>query len=233
MTDYKQVADTLGNTTWITWCTGVTLDDVLAIYSGGRNLVTTATFRETDLAAHFGVEEGIPFLFAGALGHGVVLLEPGLPFMETGAQARLSQAGVCLDVGWSDFGPPFVTYREKGRVVVSFEGTGWEYDATPDQETVEHWMSTTPSGLEGWQTRYRKASLMTAEAIMGAPMDEQWLAREHTCIEFRRADPKPAPRRAVRLGDLLKHVAAPVPGEARPENAGEAPDSPDGSAPPA
>ncbi|MGP4097197.1 hypothetical protein [Nonomuraea sp. KM90] len=70
--------------------------------------------------------------------------------------------------------------------MVSFEGTGWEYDATPDQETVERWMRTTPGGLEGWQANYGTASLMTAEAIMGAPMDEQWLAREHTCITHRR-----------------------------------------------
>ncbi|MFB4282498.1 hypothetical protein ACBJ59_44895 [Nonomuraea sp. MTCD27] len=186
MTDYKQVADALGNTTWITWCTGATLDDVLAPYGGSHHLVTAATFSEANEDAHFYLEEGIPLLLAGVLGQGVVLLEPGLPFMETDAQVRLSQAGVCLDVGWSDFGPPFVTYREKGRVVVSFEGTGWEYDATPDQETVERWMRTTPGGLEGWQANYGTASLMTAEAIMGAPMDEQWLAREHTCITHRR-----------------------------------------------
>lgn len=207
MTDYKQVADALRNITWITWCTGATLDDVLAIYGGGRNVVTAATFDETDEASSLQIEDGIPFLLAGALGHGVVLMEPGLPCPGTDERGRLSQAGVCLDVGWSDFGPPFVTYSEKGRVVVSFDGLGWEDDATPDQETVERWMSTTPGGLEAWQTNYGMASLMTAEAILGAPMDERWLGREHTCIEFRKADPEPTPRRAVRLADLLKHAA--------------------------
>jgi hypothetical protein len=78
--------------------------------------------------------------------------------------------------------PKKITYREKGQVVVTFDGIAWDYDATPDQETVERWMSTTPGGLKAWQTNYGTASLMTAEAIMGAPMDEQWLAREHTCI---------------------------------------------------
>jgi hypothetical protein len=144
--------------------------------------VTAATFREADEAAHFHLEEGIPLLLAGALGHGVVLLEPGLPCVKTNERIRLSQAGACLDVGWSDHGPPMITYREKGQVVVTFDGIAWDYDATPDQETVERWMSTTPGGLKAWQTNYGTASLMTAEAIMGAPMDEQWLAREHTCI---------------------------------------------------
>ncbi|MEV0829063.1 hypothetical protein [Nonomuraea rubra] len=196
MTDYEQVAEALGNTTWITWLTDATLDDVLALYSEGRNLPMTATFREADEAAHLGMEDGMPVLFAGALGHGVVLMEPGLPCVGTDERIRLSPAGVCLDVGWSDFGPPFVTYREKGRVVVSFDGTGWEDDATPDQETVERWMSTTPGGLEGWQNNYGTASLMTAEAIMGAPMDDRWLAREHTCITRRRADSeRPVPVR--------------------------------------
>ncbi|MEV0616994.1 hypothetical protein AB0I81_27000 [Nonomuraea sp. NPDC050404] len=235
MTDYERVADALGNTTWITWCTGTTLatlDDVLAPDSGDWNPPTAATFSEADEAAHLDMQEGMSVLLAGALGHGVVLLEPGLPFLGSGAQDRLSQAGACLDVGWSDFGPPFVTYREKGRVVVSFDGIVWEDDATPDQETVERWMSTTPGGLEGWQTNYGTASLMTAEAIMGAPMDEQWLAREHTCITRRWGDPERRPR-SVSLGELLKHVAAPLPGEARAESAGEAPNSPDSGHPPA
>ncbi|MEU8245751.1 hypothetical protein [Nonomuraea sp. NPDC048916] len=185
MTDYERVADALENTTWITWCTGATLDDVLAVYGGGRNLVTAATFDETDLAASDHLHLGIPFLFAGALGHGVVLMEPGLPCVDDAERVRLSQAGVCLDVGWSDFGPAMITYMEKGHVVVTFDGIAWEYDATPDQETVEGWMSTTSGGLEAWQTNYGTASLMTAEAIMGAPMDEQWLAREHTCIKIK------------------------------------------------
>ncbi|MFC5825687.1 hypothetical protein [Nonomuraea insulae] len=233
MTDYKQVADALGNTTWITWCTGVTLDDVLTIYGGGRNLVTAATFDETGEASSLQIEDGISFLLAGALGHGVVLMEPGLPCVETDERIRLSQAGVCLDVGWSDFGPPHITYMEKGHVVVAFDGMTWDYDAKPDQETAERWMSTTPGGLEAWQNNYGTASLMTAEAIMGAPMDEQWLAREHTCIEFRRADSERPRPRPVRLGDLLKHVAADLPGEARPEKAGEAPNSGGSSHPPA
>ncbi|TXK39144.1 hypothetical protein [Nonomuraea sp. C10] len=230
MTDHKQVADALRNTTWITWCTGVTLADVLALYGGSHHLVTAATLSEAHKDAHFYLDEDIPLLLAGALGHGVVLLEPGLPFVWTDERVRLSQAGVCLDVGWSDFGPPFVTYREKGQVVVSFEGTGWEYDATPDQETVERWMSTTPGGLEAWRANYGIASLRTAEAIMGAPMDEQWLAREHTCITRRRTDSERPRPRSVSLGELLKHVAAPLPCEARPESAGEAPNSP-GSGP--
>ena len=204
MSDYERVADALGNTTWITWCTGATLDDVLALYGGGRNLPMTATFRETDEAAHFGLEEGTPFLFAGALGHGVVLMEPGLPCVDDAERIRLSQAGVCLDVGWSDFGPAMITYRDEGQVEVTFDGIAWEYDATPDQETVERWMSTTPGGLEAWQTDYGTAALMTAEAIMGAPMDEQWLAREHTCISFKRADSERPRPRQVSLGELLK-----------------------------
>ena len=146
---------------------------------------------------------------------------------------HLSQAGVCLDVGWGDHISAHITYRERGRIVAKLADMGWKCVTVPDQETVEQWMSTTPGGLERWQTRSREASLMTAEAIMGAPMDEQWLAREHTCIEFSRADPEPAPRRAVRLADLVPHVAAPVPCEARPEKAGEAPNSPGGSGPPA
>ncbi|TDD46782.1 hypothetical protein E1286_19785 [Nonomuraea terrae] len=233
MADYEQVADVLGNTTWITWCTGSTLDDVLALYGGGWNLPMTATFGEADEVAHLGIEEGIPVLFAGALGHGVVLMEPGLPCVGTDERIRLSSAGVCLDVGWSDFGPPHVTYREKGHVVVAFEGIAWEYDATPDQETVERWMSTTPGGLEGWQNNYGTASLMTVEAIMGAPMDEQWLAREHTCITGRRSGSERPRARSVSLGELLKHVAAPVPREGRPETTGEASNSPGSGHPPA
>ncbi|MEV4225452.1 hypothetical protein [Nonomuraea sp. NPDC049725] len=210
MTDYERVAKALGDTTWITWCTDATLDDVLALYSDGWNLPVTATFGEADEAAHFGIEDGVPVLFAGALGHGVVLMEPGLPCVGTDERIRLSSAGRCLDVGWSDFGPPFVTYREKGRVVVSFEGTGWEYDATPDQETVERWMSATPAGLKGWQTNYGTASLMTAEAIMGAPMNEQWLAREHTCLAYGKADAERPRPRSVSLGELVENVAAPL-----------------------
>lgn len=185
MTDYEQVAGALGGTTWITWCTGATLDDVLALYGGSHHLVTAATLSEANEDAHFYLDEGTALLLAGALGHGVVLLEPGLPFVGTDERVRLSQAGVCLDVGWSDFGPPHVTYMEEGQVVVAFDGIAWEYDATPDQETAERWMSTTPGGLEGWQINHGTASLMTAEAIMGAPMDEQWLAREHTCITIK------------------------------------------------
>ncbi|MFG2077825.1 hypothetical protein [Nonomuraea maritima] len=204
MTHYEQVADALRNTTWITWCTGVTLDDVLARYNGSGHQVTTATLSKAEEDASFCLEENVPLLFAAELGHGVVLLEPALPFLETGAQEHLSPTGVCLDVGWSDFGPPFVTYREKGRVVVSFDGIDWEGDATPDEETVERWMSTTPGGLEAWQRNYGTASLMTAEAIMGAPMDEQWLAREHTCITPRRDDSERPPGRSVTLAEVLE-----------------------------
>ncbi|MGW3350338.1 hypothetical protein ACWDA3_44145 [Nonomuraea rubra] len=206
MTDYERVADALGNTMWITWCTGATLDDVLALYGGGWDPPTAATLREADEAAHLGVEEGLLVLFVGALGHGVVLMEPLLPCVWTHERMHLSQAGVCLDVGWSDFATPFVTYSEKGHVVVRFEGTGWDYGATPDQQTVERWMSTTPGGLEGWQNNHGTASLMTAEAIMGAPMDEQWLAREHICLTRRRSDSERPPPRSVGLGELLKQV---------------------------
>ncbi|NRQ35923.1 hypothetical protein HII36_29425 [Nonomuraea sp. NN258] len=233
MTDYEQVSAALRNTSWITWCTGVTLDDVLALYGGSHHLVTSATLSEAHEDAHFCLEEDIPLLLAGTLGDGVVLLEPGLPFVWTHERVRLSQAGVCLEVGWSDFGPPMITYREKGQVVVSFDATMWDFHLTPDQETAERWMSITPGGLEGWQTRYRTASLMTAEAIMGASMDEQWLARQHTCITRRRADSERPQPRSVGLGELLEHVTAPLPDEARPESAGEAPNGSDGGHPPA
>ena len=151
MSDYERVADALGNTTWITWCTGATLDDVLALYGGGRNLPMTATFRETDEAAYFGLEEGTLFLFAGALGHGVVLMEPGLPCVDDAERIRLSQAGVCLTSAGAYPGSAMITYRDEGQVEVSFDGS-LEVRCTPDQETVERWMSTTPGGLERWQT---------------------------------------------------------------------------------
>ncbi|MEV5897907.1 hypothetical protein [Nonomuraea fuscirosea] len=111
--------------------------------------------------------------------------------------------------GWGAEVPAHVTYREKGRIVVRFDAGGWEHVTTPDQETVERWMGTTPGGLEAWQADYGTASLMTAEAMLGAPMDEQWLAREHTCIEFRRADSERPRPRSVGLGELLQRVAAP------------------------
>jgi hypothetical protein len=60
--------------------------------------VTAATFGEADEAAHFHLNEGIPLLLAGALGHGVVLLEPGLPCVETNERIRLSQAGTSAGV---------------------------------------------------------------------------------------------------------------------------------------
>lgn len=178
MNDYERSADVLSGITWITWCTGASVDDVLAVHGVGPNLVTAATLQATDFAAHDFLDEGIPVLLVGALGNGIVLVEPLLPCVGDAQRTRLSQAGVCLSVGWGDFGPPQVTYMEQGHVVVTFDGIAWEYDATPDKETVERWMSTTPGGIEAWQNNYGVASLMAAEAIVGAPIDEHALHRK-------------------------------------------------------
>ncbi|WP_214413869.1 DUF6461 domain-containing protein [Sphaerisporangium fuscum] len=184
MRDYAWPADSFDHITSIAWCTGAGVDDVLAAYRASQETVTASTFEAACVAANellFDQKNSAALVFFGALGDGIVVMEPNRCMSDT-VLARLSQTGKCLSVAWSDFVPPVVTYLERGQVVVTFDGIAWEYDATPDVETVERWMATTSGGVEEWQANYGTASLMAGEALVGAAFDEQWLAREHACV---------------------------------------------------
>lgn len=184
--DYAWLADSFDGVTSIAWCTDTGVDDVLAAYRAGQETVTAATLEATCAAAHelYDPETSTAFALFGALGNGIVVIEPSTCTSDT-VLTRLSQAGKCFSVAWSDFVPPVITYLENGRVVVTFDGIAWEDDATPDLETVERWMATTPGGVAGWQANYGTAALMAGEALVGATFDERWLAQEHTRVTIR------------------------------------------------
>jgi hypothetical protein len=85
------------------------------------------------------------FVLVGALGDGIVVMAP-TNCLGDSTLTRLSFDGSVPVRSLEPVRPPGITYRDKGQVVVTFDGLAWEYDATPDVETVERWMATTPAG---------------------------------------------------------------------------------------
>ncbi|MGI5285286.1 hypothetical protein ACQEVF_35465 [Nonomuraea polychroma] len=184
MNEYAFVADSFSEITSMAWCTGISVDDVIAGFHPGSDAIAAATLKDTWALAHELYYEGTRFVLVGALGDGVVVMAPS-NCMSDSTLARLSQAGACLGVALAEEIPPEVTYLEKGQVVVTFDGIFWQYDATPDVETVERWMATTPGGVEAWRTDYGIAAFRAGEALVGAAFDDQWLAREHARVRIR------------------------------------------------
>lgn len=186
MDNYASITDSFSEYTSIAWCMGGGVDDVLAAFGVDPNAVTAATVEETWVTAEelYDQEETTRFVLVGALGDGIVVMAPS-NCLGDGTLGRLSSTGACLYAVLSDFAPPVVTYLEKEQVVVTFDGIAWEYDATPDVETVERWMATPPGGVEAWRTRYTTAAFRAGEALVGAAFDEEWLAREHDRVRIR------------------------------------------------
>lgn len=184
--EYAFVADSFSEITSMAWCTGTSVGDVIAGFQPGPDAIAAATLKETWVTAYELYDQGetARFVLVGALGDGVVVMAPS-NCMSDSTLARLSHAGVCLGVALGDEIPAEVTYLEKGQVVVTFDGIAWQYDATPDVETVERWMATTPGGVEAWRTDYGIAAFRAGETLVGAAFDDQWLAREHTRVRIR------------------------------------------------
>ncbi|GAA2682435.1 hypothetical protein [Nonomuraea recticatena] len=151
-----------------TWCSNVSPETVLAAYGIQAERAQAGTISEFDEFR----------ILAGRLGNGVLVIQPNDYFVRA-TLAALSHYGPCLGVAWGDFVPPRVEYLTEGRLVTSFDPFDWDWDPAPDYASVGQWVATTPAGKELWEEDWGLATLITAEALCQAAVDDEWMQAVH------------------------------------------------------
>lgn len=152
----------------LTWCSATSLDDVLAAFNIPAEEARPATLVDIHEVR----------LLTGRIGKGTLVIQPNdSPTTET--LTALAQHGPCLSVHWSDFVPARVSYRTRDGLVAAFDAGDWEFSSELGVESVERWVTTTPAGREIWEDNWALATLITAEALCQATVDDEWVRAVH------------------------------------------------------
>ncbi|MFB4290748.1 hypothetical protein ACBI99_24105 [Nonomuraea sp. ATR24] len=155
----------------LTWCSATKVDDVLAAYDISPESTQPARFNADDVD-----------MFIGRLGKGTVIMDYRVDSVTEGALPILAQYGPCLSVVWIDEAPALLSYRTESGLVVRFDMTDWDWYPDPDLASVEQWIAASPAGRETWENRCGLATLITAEALCQAVVDEEWMRSVHTGV---------------------------------------------------
>ncbi|MEO3792201.1 hypothetical protein ABGB14_18475 [Nonomuraea sp. B10E15] len=157
----------------LTWCSATKIDDVLAAYGISP---------ESAQRAYFG-DWGLRMLI-GRLGNGAVIMDYSVDPTTRAALPALAQYGPCLSIQWIDDVPPLVSYRTETGLVVEFDAMDRDWDPVPDLASVERWITATPAGRETWANSWGLATLITAEALCRAAIDDEWARSAHIGVPF-------------------------------------------------
>ncbi|MET7336126.1 hypothetical protein [Nonomuraea sp. NPDC005650] len=155
----------------LTWCSATKIDDVLAAYGISPESTQPARFNADDVS-----------MLIGRLGNGTVIMDYRVDSVTDGALPILAQYGPCLSAVWIDDAPALVSYRTESGLVVKFDMMDWGWDPIPDLASVERWIAAGPAGRETWENRYDLATLITAEALCRAVVDDEWVRSVHTGV---------------------------------------------------
>ncbi|MCK2216781.1 hypothetical protein MF672_023695 [Actinomadura sp. ATCC 31491] len=157
----------------LTWCSATTADDVLAAYGISPKLTEPMHFLGGDID-----------MLIGRLGNGTVIMDYCVDYPTLGALPALAQHGPCLSAAWCGDVPAIVSYYTQGGRVVEFDARSRDWYSDPDLASVEQWIATTPAGKEIWDDRWIRAVLVTAEGMLQAAIDEEWMRSTHVGVTF-------------------------------------------------
>ncbi|MEO3876800.1 hypothetical protein ABGB18_49325 [Nonomuraea sp. B12E4] len=155
----------------LTWCSATKIDDVLAAYGISPESTQPARFNADDVD-----------MLIGRLGKGTVIMDYRVDSVTEGALPILAQYGPCLSAVWIDEAPALVSYRTENGLVVKFDMSDWDWYPVPDLASVEQWIAASPAGRETWENSYGLATLITAEALCQAVVDDEWMRSVHTGV---------------------------------------------------
>lgn len=161
------------NVLLFTWCSAATTEDVLAACDISREIAEPMEFLGDDID-----------ILIGRLGNGTVIMDYSVDYFTPRALPALAQYGPCLSAAWCDEVPAIVSYYTDAGRVVRFDASDRDWDPEPNLASVERWIAVTPGGTEVWDNRWRRAILLTAEALLQATIDEEWMRSTHVGVTF-------------------------------------------------
>ncbi|MEU6726568.1 hypothetical protein ABZ917_22950 [Nonomuraea wenchangensis] len=159
----------------LTWCSATTTD-VLAAYGISPENTEPMRFWGGDID-----------MLVGRLGNGTVIVDFSIDSFTSytpGALPALAQHGPCLSAAWCNDVPAMVSYYAQGGRVVQFDASFRDWYPDPDLAAVEQWVAATPAGREIWDSRWGRAILITAEAMLQAAVDDEWMKSTHIGVTF-------------------------------------------------
>jgi hypothetical protein len=157
----------------LTWSSGTTTDDVLAAYGISPKITEPMKILGGDID-----------VLIGRLGNGTIIMDYSVYSPTPGILPTLAQYGPCLNAAWGGDVPQIVShYAQDGRVIM-FDASSRDWRPDPDLASVEQWIATTPAGTERWDNRWGVAILITAEALLQAAIDEEWMRSTHVGVTF-------------------------------------------------
>ncbi|MFI6710655.1 hypothetical protein ACIBF7_29745 [Nonomuraea sp. NPDC050478] len=157
----------------LTWCSAATTDDVLAACHIPPEITEPMKFLGGDVD-----------MLIGRLGTGTVILDYSVDCPTPGALPALARQGPCLRAAWCDEVPAIVSYHHQDGRMIEFDAASRDWYPNPDLASVERWIATTPGGKESWDDRWGRAVLVTAEALVEASVDEEWMRSMHLGVTF-------------------------------------------------
>ncbi|MEV4802789.1 hypothetical protein AB0K18_22485 [Nonomuraea sp. NPDC049421] len=152
----------------LTWCSATKIDDVLAAYDISPESTQPARCNADDVD-----------MCIGRLGNGTVIMDYRVDSVTEGALPILAQYGPCLSAVWTDDAPALISYWTESGLVVKFDRRDWDWYPVPDFASVERWIAAGPAGREIWANRCGLATLITAEALCQAVVDDDWMRSVH------------------------------------------------------
>ncbi|MEV5558547.1 hypothetical protein AB0L44_33245 [Nonomuraea wenchangensis] len=156
----------------LTWCSATTTD-VLAAYGISPESTKPMRFQSDDID-----------MLIGHLGNGTIIMDYNVDYFTSGHLPTLAQHGPCLSAVWGNEAPAIVSYYDQGCRVVEFDASYRDWYPDPDLASVERWITATPAGREIWDTRWGRAILITAEALLHAVVDDKWMQSTHIGVTF-------------------------------------------------
>ncbi|MBF8194060.1 hypothetical protein ITP53_52010 [Nonomuraea sp. K274] len=157
----------------LTWCSATTTEDVLAAYGISPEITEPMNFLGGDID-----------LLIGRLGNGTIIMDYSVDSPTPQTLPALAQYGPCLSAAWCGDVPAIVSYYAHDGRVVRFDASERDWYPDPDLASVEQWIAATPAGTEIWDNRWSRAILITAEALLQAAIDEEWMRSTHVGVTF-------------------------------------------------
>ncbi|SEH04140.1 hypothetical protein SAMN05444920_1682 [Nonomuraea solani] len=157
----------------LTWCSAATTEDVLAACGISPEITEPMNFLGGDID-----------MLIGRLGNGTIIMDYNVDYFTPRALPTLAQYGPCLSAAWCDEVPAIVSYYTHAGRLVRFDASERDWYPDPNLASVEQWIAATPAGTEAWDNRWRRAILITAEALLQAAIDEEWMRSTHVGVTF-------------------------------------------------
>ncbi|WP_329087754.1 MULTISPECIES: hypothetical protein [unclassified Streptosporangium] len=157
----------------LTWCSATTTDDVLAAYDISPGITEPMHFLGGDTD-----------MLIGRLGNGTIIIDYSVDSPTPETLSTIAQYGPCLSAAWCGDVPAIVSYYAQDGRAIKFDASSRDWYPDPDLASVEQWIATTPAGRETWDNRWGVAVLITAEALLQAAIDEEWMRSTHVGVTF-------------------------------------------------